>query len=147
MPLLVSWSLDSAGVTYRARCPSDEAAGYHRETISSRALTPATQGSGRAVSLSHKDVIPAGYGPVGSGRPGTATRIIGQYRANSQGKMATCCHFRPRSKAPAIRDSSRCATPSAPTSPNAASSAAESSKRHATCSGFQPDTSILLTWT
>src|SRR5438132_798509 len=68
MLLLVSWSSDSAGVMYRARGPPDEAAGYHRETISSRTLTPATQGSGRAVSLSHTDVVPAGYGPVGSGR-------------------------------------------------------------------------------
>src|SRR5437868_2803183 len=65
MSRLVSWSLDSAGVMYRARLPSGEAAGYHSETISSRALTPATQGSGRAVSLSHTDVVPAGYGPVG----------------------------------------------------------------------------------
>ena len=59
---------------YRARGPSDEAAGYHRETISSRRRLR-DPGIGRAVSLSHTDVVPAGYGPVGSGRPGTATRI------------------------------------------------------------------------
>src|SRR5689334_3986235 len=75
MSRLVSWSLDSAGVMYRARRPSGEAAGYHRETISSRAPASATQGSGRAVSLSQTDVVPAGYGPVGSGRPGAPTRI------------------------------------------------------------------------
>src|SRR5580704_10812965 len=53
---------------YRARRPSDGIAGYHTETISSRALTPVAQGSGREVSVSHKDVIPTGHGPVGSGR-------------------------------------------------------------------------------
>src|SRR6516165_11315214 len=70
MPLLVSWSSDSAGVMYRAVRPSVGAAGYHRETISSRAVTPAAQGSGREVSVSHKDVVPTGHGPVGSGRHG-----------------------------------------------------------------------------
>src|SRR6516165_6382937 len=70
MPLLVSWSSDSAGVMYWAGRPSVGAAGYHRETISSRALTPAAQGSGREVSVSHKDVVPTGHGPVGSGRYG-----------------------------------------------------------------------------
>src|SRR5271170_1858867 len=70
MPLLVSWSSDSAGVMYRARRPCDGVAGYHSETISSRAVTPATQGSGREVSVSHKDVVPTGHGPVGSGRHG-----------------------------------------------------------------------------
>jgi hypothetical protein len=64
----VSWSSDSAGVMYGAGRPSDGAAGYHRETISSRATAPAAQGSGREVSVSHKDVMPAGPGPVGSGR-------------------------------------------------------------------------------
>jgi hypothetical protein len=64
----VSWSSDSAGVMYGAGPPSDGAAGYHRETISSRATAPAAQGSGREVSVSHKDVMPAGPGPVGSGR-------------------------------------------------------------------------------
>ena len=63
MSLLVSWSSDSAGVMYRARRPSGDVAGYHRETISSRALTPAAQGSGREVSVSHKDVVPTGPGP------------------------------------------------------------------------------------
>src|SRR5580693_7005461 len=70
MPLLMSWSPDSAGVMYRARRPSDGAAGYHSETISSRALTPAAQGSGREVSVSHKDVVPTGHRPVGSGSHG-----------------------------------------------------------------------------
>ena len=60
MPLLVSWSSDSAGVMYRARRPSDGTAGYHRETISSRAFTPAAQGSGREVSVRCTDVVPAG---------------------------------------------------------------------------------------
>src|SRR6516165_8579293 len=74
MPLLVSWSSDSAGVMYRAVRPSVGAAGYHRETISSRALTSAAQGSGREVSVSHKDVVPTGNGPVGSGRYGVCLR-------------------------------------------------------------------------
>jgi hypothetical protein len=64
----VSWSADSAGVMYGAGRPSDGAAGYHRETISSRATAPAAQGSGREVSVRHKDVVPAGHGPVGAGR-------------------------------------------------------------------------------
>ena len=55
---------------YRARRPSDGTAGYHRETISSRAFTPETHGSGREVSVSHTEAVPAGYGPVGSGRHG-----------------------------------------------------------------------------
>src|SRR6516164_3993232 len=70
MPLLVSWSSDSARVMYGARRPSGEVAGYHSETISSRALTPAAQGSGREVSVSHKDAVPTGHGPVGSGKYG-----------------------------------------------------------------------------
>src|SRR4029077_12936872 len=70
MPLLVSWSPDSAGVMYRARRPSEGVAGYHRETISSRAFTPAAQGSGREASFRYKDVVPAEHGPVGSGRYG-----------------------------------------------------------------------------
>src|SRR6266496_5297797 len=70
MPLLVSWSRDSAGVMYGARGPSDGAAGYHRETISSRAFISAAQGSGRETSVSHKAVVPTGDGPVGSGRSG-----------------------------------------------------------------------------
>src|SRR5580704_7326569 len=40
MPLLVSWSPDSSGVMYWAVRPPDGVAGYHSETISSRALTP-----------------------------------------------------------------------------------------------------------
>src|SRR5580658_11267398 len=68
MPLLVSWSSDSAGVMYRAVRPSGAVAGYHTETISSRVLTPAAQGSGRETSFRHKDAVPTGHGPVGSGR-------------------------------------------------------------------------------
>ena len=60
MPAPASRSRDSAAVMYRARGPSADAAGYHRETISSRAFTPAAQGSGREVSVSHKDVVPTG---------------------------------------------------------------------------------------
>ena len=74
MPLLVSWSSDSAGVMYWARRPSDDIAGYHRETISSRALTAATQGSGREVSVRCTDVLPTGRSPVGSGSHGMGTR-------------------------------------------------------------------------
>src|ERR1700761_5551770 len=70
MPLLASWSSDSAGVMYRARGPSDRTAVYHSETISSRVFPPAAHGSGREASVSHKDVTPTGYGPVGSGRDG-----------------------------------------------------------------------------
>src|ERR1700761_671685 len=70
MPLLVSWSSDSVRVMYRARRPSDGIAGYHSETISSRAFTPAAHGSGRDASVSHKEVTPTGHGPVGSGRDG-----------------------------------------------------------------------------
>jgi hypothetical protein len=66
----VSWRRDSAGVMYGARGPSDGTAGYHSETISSRAFTPAAQGSGREVSVRYKDVVPTGLGPVGSGRLG-----------------------------------------------------------------------------
>ena len=47
MPLLVSWSSDSAGVMYRARRPSGGTVGYHTETISSRPFAPETHGSGR----------------------------------------------------------------------------------------------------
>jgi hypothetical protein len=46
---------------YWVRRPSDGAAGYHSETISSRVLTPATQGSERDVSFSHKDMVPTGH--------------------------------------------------------------------------------------
>jgi hypothetical protein len=60
MPLLVSWSSDSAGAMYRARGPSDGTAGYHTETISSRALTPETHGSGRELCVSHTEAVPTG---------------------------------------------------------------------------------------
>jgi len=53
---------------YRARGPSDGVAGYHSETISSRSVTPAAQGSGREVSVRCKDVVPTGHEPVGSGK-------------------------------------------------------------------------------
>ena len=72
MSRLVSWSSDSAGVMYRARGPPGVVAGYHSETISSRASTPAAQGSGREASLRCKDVVPTGDGPVGSGRYGVS---------------------------------------------------------------------------
>ena len=74
MPLLVSWSSDSAGVMYLAGRPSPGTAGYHNETISSRAFTSAAQGSGREVSVSHTDVTPTGPGPVGSGSDGVCPR-------------------------------------------------------------------------
>jgi hypothetical protein len=76
MPLLVSCSSDSAGVMYSARGPSAAAAGYHRETISSRAFTPAAQGSGREASFRYKDVVPTGRGPVGSGRCGMRPGLV-----------------------------------------------------------------------
>ena len=68
MSLLVSWSSDSAAVMYRALGPSDGVAGYHSETINSRAFTPAAHGSGRETSFRYNDVVPTGHGPVGSGR-------------------------------------------------------------------------------
>jgi hypothetical protein len=74
MPLLMSWSSDSAGVMYWARRPSDGTAGYHGETISSRAFTAGTHGSGRDVSVSHTEAVPPGYGLVGSGRYGVGPR-------------------------------------------------------------------------
>jgi len=87
MPLPVSWSSDSAGVMYRARRPSDGTAGYHRETISSRAFTPGTHGSGREVSVSHREAVPAGYGPVGSGRYGAGPRPVGTSPASAEVPM------------------------------------------------------------
>src|ERR1700759_1681347 len=84
MPRPVSWSSDSAGVMYRARRPSDGAAGYHRETISSRALTPAAQGSGRETSVSHTDVVPTGHGPVGTGRDGVGPGPAGPSPASAE---------------------------------------------------------------
>jgi hypothetical protein len=68
IPLLVSWSPDSAAVMYGARGPSDGIAGYHSDTISSRAFAAGTQGSGREPSVRCKDVVPTGRGPVGPGR-------------------------------------------------------------------------------
>src|SRR5690348_9889604 len=38
--------------------------------MSSLDLAEGTQGSGREVSFSHRDVVPTGWGPVGSGRYG-----------------------------------------------------------------------------
>jgi hypothetical protein len=87
MPLLVSWSPDSAGVMYSARRPSDGTAGYHTETISSRACTPGTHGSGREVSVSHTEAAPARHGPVGSGRPGLGPRPAGAPPASAEVPM------------------------------------------------------------
>src|ERR1700689_2532071 len=70
MLAFASRSSDSAGVMYGARRPSARVAGYRREIISSRAATPAAQGSGREVSVRCRDVMPTGDGPVGSGRYG-----------------------------------------------------------------------------
>ena len=84
MPLLVSWSRDSAAVMYRARGPPADVAGYHSETISSRALTPAAQGSGRETSLRCTDVVPTGHGPVGSGRHGTCPGTSGASPASAK---------------------------------------------------------------
>ncbi len=103
MPLLVSWSPDSAGVMYWARRPSDGTAGYHRETISSRTLTPAAQGSGREVSVSHNDVVPAGHGPVGSGRYGACPRATGAPPASAEGPMPPIITGRPRPRHPESR--------------------------------------------
>src|ERR1700689_2617208 len=87
MPLLVSWSSDSARVMYGARRPSGEVAGYHSETISSRAVTPAAQGSAREASVSHKDVVPAGHGPVGSGRRGVRPGPASASSASAEAPM------------------------------------------------------------
>src|SRR5438876_2959760 len=87
MPLLVSWSLDSAGDMYRARRPSEGVAGYHSETISSRAFTPAAQGSGRETSFRYKDVVPTGHGPVGSGRDGVRHCPAGASLASAEVPM------------------------------------------------------------
>src|SRR5271170_2757494 len=95
MPLLVSWSSDSAGVMYRARRPCDGVAGYHSETISSRAFTPAAQGSGREVSVSHKDVVPTGYGPVGSGRDGVRPGAASASPASAEVPMPPIITVRP----------------------------------------------------
>src|SRR5580693_9089704 len=95
MPLLVSWSSDSGGVMYWARRPSDGVAGYHRETISSRALTPAAQGSGREVSFRYKDVVPTGPGPVGSGRYGVCPGATGASPASAKVPMPLIITGRP----------------------------------------------------
>src|SRR3984957_14153609 len=95
MSLLVSWSSDSARVMYAARRPSGEVAGYHRETISSRVLTPAAQGSGREVSVSHKDVVPTGHGPVGSGRYGVRPCPAGASPAPAEVPMPPIITGRP----------------------------------------------------
>src|SRR5260370_3840538 len=87
MPLLVSWSSDSAGVMYGARRPSDGVAGYHNETISSRAFTPAAQGSGRETSFRYKDVVPTGHGPVGSGTYGVCLDAGGAAPASAEVPM------------------------------------------------------------
>src|SRR6266496_5178876 len=95
MPLLVSWSSDSAGIMYWARRPSDGTAGYHSETISSRALTPAAHGSGREVSFRYKDVVPTGHGPVGSGRDGVRPCPAGASPAPAEVPMRPIITGRP----------------------------------------------------
>ncbi|GAA0934211.1 hypothetical protein GCM10009560_41100 [Nonomuraea longicatena] len=65
---LFSRSSDSFGVMYRARSRPGDLAGYHRETMSSRAFTDGTQGSEREVSCRYRKVVPTGREPVGSGR-------------------------------------------------------------------------------
>ena len=87
MPLFVSWSSDSAGVMYRAVRPSDGVAGYHSETISSRAVTPPAQGSGREVSFRYKDVVPTGHGPVGSGKQSVCPGASGASPASAEVPM------------------------------------------------------------
>ncbi|MFC7583412.1 hypothetical protein ACFQYP_06255 [Nonomuraea antimicrobica] len=67
-------SSDSFAVMYGARFPPRDLAGYHRDTMSSLALAPGTQGSAREVSLRWRDVVPTGWGPVGSGRDGVPVR-------------------------------------------------------------------------
>ena len=103
MPLLVSWSSDSAGVMYRARPP----VGRHRRipqgTISSCAFTPGTQGSGREVSVSHTEAVPAGYGPVGSGRYGVGPRPVGTSPASAEVPMPPIITTRPHQMARPVR--------------------------------------------
>ncbi|GAB3138731.1 hypothetical protein GCM10027161_22500 [Microbispora hainanensis] len=68
-------SSDSFAVMYGARFPLRDLVGYHRETMSSLAFAPGTQGSTREVSLTYRDVVPTGWGPVGSGRRGVLIRV------------------------------------------------------------------------
>src|SRR5580698_527231 len=105
IPVCASRSSDSAGVMYGARGPSSGVAGYHRETISSRAATPAAQGSGREVSVRCKDVLPTGDGPVGSGRYG-AGRPSGGSPAPAEAPMPPIITGRARCLDPA-----RCGSP------------------------------------
>ncbi|GAA3424458.1 hypothetical protein GCM10018953_16410 [Streptosporangium nondiastaticum] len=70
IPVPFRTSSDSFGVMYGARRPPGDFAGYQRETMSSLAFTPGTQGSGRERSLRCRDVVPTGWGPVGLGRYG-----------------------------------------------------------------------------
>ena len=80
---------------YWARRPSDGIAGYHRETISSRASTPVAQGSGREVSVSHKDVMPTGHRPVGSGRHGVYPSAASASRPSAEVPMPPIITGRP----------------------------------------------------
>ena len=73
----------------------DGVAGYHSETISSRAFTPAAQGSGREVSVRYKDVVPTGHGPVGSGRYGVRPGAAGASPAPAEVPMPPIITGRP----------------------------------------------------
>ncbi|GGP90869.1 hypothetical protein GCM10010140_20720 [Streptosporangium pseudovulgare] len=75
IPVPFRRSSDSFGVMYGARRPPGDFAGYHRETMSSLAFTPGTQGSGRERSLRCRDVVPTGWGPVGLGRYGAPIEV------------------------------------------------------------------------
>jgi hypothetical protein len=85
---------------YWARGPCDGTAGYHSETISSRALTSAAQGSGREMSVSHKDVAPTGHGPVGSGRDGVRPCAASASPASAEGPMPPIITGRPGPRHP-----------------------------------------------
>jgi hypothetical protein len=77
MPPCFWRSSDSIGVMYRARRPLDGSTGYHRETMSSRAVASWTQGSWRETSFRQTDVAPTGWGPVGLGQTKRTAQLIG----------------------------------------------------------------------
>src|ERR1700733_826036 len=101
-----SSSRDSAAVMYRARRPSSGVAGYHRETISSRAAASAAHGSGREASVRCKDVVPTGDGPVGSGRYGVGSCPAGGSPAPAEVPMPPIITGRAR-----CQDPPRCGLP------------------------------------